>query len=123
MTPQQLTQWNDKFMKGWEARNPAKVMSLFDKRNLTYFESSLQSPVTSWDQVNELWQVVPTNQKEVKLWSEILACNDQYGIIHWKLERLLIPANKKQNVDGIFVVTLNKDGLCTYFNQWRTVAS
>lgn len=123
MTKDQLKKWNEKFMKGWEERNPEKVMALFDKEDLFYFESSIKPPVTKWEEVCKLWQVVPTNQKEVKLSSEIVACGEKYGVIHWKLKRFFIPLNKYQNVDGIFVVSLNEDSLCTYFNQWRTVAS
>jgi hypothetical protein len=66
--------------------------------------------------------VVPLNQKDVKLSSEILINNEKLGIIHWKLTRFFIPTSTTQNIDGIFVVSLNDKGLCTYFNQWRTVA-
>lgn len=123
MTLQQLKEWNNQFMQRWKERDPEKVMNLFDKQKLSYFESSVTPPVTNWEEVRKLWQVVPKNQKDIRLWSEIIACNEKFGIIHWKLKRFFIPANKEQNIDGIFLVSLNKNGLCTYFNQWRTVAS
>lgn len=122
MTQKQLYNWVNKFMKGWENQNPTEVMLLFDRIKLSYFESAVKPPITSWEKVNKLWQVVPNNQRNVKLTWKIVAFNNEFGIINWQLKRFFIPANKDQLVDGIFIVTLNSDGLCTYFNQWRSVA-
>ena len=122
MTEQELTKWLKRFTKGWEKQDPDQVMSLFDKTKLTYFESATKNPITSWDKVYELWKIIPINQKDIKLWSEILISDDKIGVIHWKLTRFFIPSNSIQNIDGIFTVSLNEKGLCTYFNQWRTVA-
>jgi len=91
---------DSKFMKGWKDRDPDRVMSLFDKSKLTYFESAVKPPVTNWSKVYELWKVVPNNQKDIKISSDIVASNNSFGVVHWTLSRFFIPTNTHQHIDG-----------------------
>jgi len=122
MSLKQLEQWTQKFMKSWKDRDPDRVMSLFDTSKLTYFESAVKPPMTNWNKVYDLWKVVPNNQKDIKISSDIVVSNNSFGVVHWTLSRFFIPTSTYQHIDGIFIISLNKKGLCTYFNQWRSVA-
>jgi hypothetical protein len=121
MTKQQCNAWMMKFGKAWCERNVEQVMSLFDKKHITYYESVFTPPVTSFERIKELWKVVPTNQKDVVFEHKIISCSRKQGIVNWKLSRIFIPTKEKQLIDGIFQISLNKKGLCTFFKQWRMV--
>lgn len=94
-------------------------MSLFSK-DVQYYESALGEPCASWEDVSKLWEVVPKNQKDITFDFEVVAVADDVGIANWQVTRTLVPSGTNQKIDGIFLVTLNKDGLCDLFKQWRT---
>ena len=66
-----------------------------------------------------LWGVVPTNQKDIALDFKVLATSGNTGVANWRMTRTLVPSGKRQRVDGIFLVTLENNGLCSLFKQWR----
>jgi hypothetical protein len=93
---------------------------LFSK-DCKYYEFAYGKPCKSWNDILKLWSVVPKNQKDVTFDFEILAVSDNTCIVNWGVSRTLIPSEKKQFIDGIFQISLNKEGLCNFFKQWRTV--
>ncbi len=119
MSEQQFDEWVTKYGKAWEALDPDAVMSLMDHDDLTYYESTFNEPTHDWDSVDKLWQVVPTNQKDVKFWHEILFYSKDKVVAHVKITRTMIPSNEMQDIDAAFVFGINDKGLCTYFRQWR----
>lgn len=121
MTKQQLDLWLSKFGQAWCDRNVERVMLLFDKDDITYYESVFNPPITSWDSVKKLWEVVPTNQKDITFTHEIILCSKNQGIVNWKVSRIFIPKNENQSIEGIFQISLNENGLCIFFKQWRMV--
>ena len=66
-----------------------------------------------------LWCVVADNQKDIDYKFEIVSCNENFCIINWQMTRTMTANNVKQEIDGIFQISVNKDGKCTYFKQWR----
>jgi len=111
--------WLKKFGESWSRRNP-KTASLFS-RDCKYYESALGEPCKSWDDIFKLWLVVPENQKDVAFNFQIIAFSDNTCAANWRVTRTLLPSKEKQIIDGIFQISLNKQGLCNYFKQWRTV--
>lgn len=110
-----------RFGKAWENLNPDEAMAQFSKEDLTYYESVFSQPLTSWEDVHRLWDIIPANQKNVKFKYEILITSENHSIIHWKVERFFVPINAMQKIDGVFEIKLDDRGLCIYFKQWRTV--
>jgi len=117
----QIHDWCTRFGHAWEKLDPNKVMAGFSQEELNYYESVFTRPYTSWKEAHKLWDVVPDNQKNVKFKFDILMTSQNHAVIHWEVERILIPQDKKQQIDGIFEIKLDSRGLCTYFKQWRTV--
>jgi len=60
-----------------------------------------------------------TNQKDIDYKFEIVSYNEDTCIINWQMTRTMTANNTKQEIDGIFQISLNEDGKCTYFKQWR----
>jgi hypothetical protein len=113
-----MEEWIKKLGEGWASLDPASVMELFDRENIKYYEEATDEPVTDWEGVKELWDVVPSNQKDVEFSSKIICQKDDYAIVNWQVTRYSINKKAKQLKDGIFEIRLNKSGKCIYFKQW-----
>jgi hypothetical protein len=112
--------WLSKLGEAWADLDPQKAANLFSK-DVEYYESALKSPCENWEQVFDLWKVIPINQKDVIFDFDIIIVSENLCIANWRVERILLPENTRQKIDGIFVFKLNDDGLCNYFKQWRTI--
>ena len=111
-------EWTYKFMESWKNLDGVKTTNLISE-DAKYYENPLDKPCQDRDEIKRLWEIVPTNQKDIIYSFDIIASNDEYTIINFKMERIFIPNNEKQYIDGIFQISLNKKGLCNYFKQWR----
>lgn len=114
MNKDQLNQWVSKLGKAWEDKNPKLIKEICAK-NIKYYETPFTKPYTNPEQVEELWQDVPKSQKNIKFQHKIISCNKNLGIVHWSAIFIRKKTNKKAHLDGIFLVSLNKKGLCTSF--------
>lgn len=112
--------WLTKLGKAWSKRDPKKAASLFSK-DCKYYESALGEPCKNWGDILKLWLVVRKNQNGVTFNFEVICFADNTCLANWKVKRILIPSKEKQLIDGIFQFSLNEQGLCNYFKQWRTV--
>jgi hypothetical protein len=120
MDNKQMHDWFKKLGEAWSERNPDKAADLFSK-DVKYYESAFDAPCQNWNKVLELWQAVPTNQKDVSFSFELVAVADNLGVANWKVARTLLPTNQRQMLDGIFIIKLNDEHRCNYFKQWRAV--
>lgn len=109
--------WIEKLKDAWVNRDPKATVQLFSN-NVKYYESVLEEPFESKEEVYELWKVVPSNQDNVSFEYKIISVPE--GIVNWKVKRTLLPSNKCQIIDGIFQIKLDSNGLCCFFKQWRT---
>ena len=112
--------WSKKHFKAWSERNPQEAALLFSK-DCEYYESVFEEPCKTWDDILRLWLVIPENQKDITYKFEIIAVKDNVGIVNWKMRRTLLPSLERQLIDGVYQISLNKEGLCSYFKQWRSV--
>lgn len=113
-------EWMKKFMDSWKALDGEKTTQWLAE-NVEYYETPDGKPCNSWEEVLALWIVVPNNQKDITYSFKVLCATENVGIINWRMTRVLITDNgdKKQKIDGIFEVSLDKDNKCNYFKQWR----
>lgn len=119
MTIQQIDEVISTFGEGWAAQKPDEVMRLVAREGLQYFESTFEEPTTNWDRVNELWQIVPHNQKDITWWHEILVQDGNKALAHVKVTRTMVPSGERQVIDAAFLFGFNDRGEITYFRQWR----
>jgi len=118
MTKKQLDNWLNKLGKAWEERDPQKAASLFT-RDVVYYESPFEKPCSSWKEVLNLWLEVPKNQKNIKFGYEVIMVLRNLGLAHWTASYSKIADNTEKHLDGVFLVSLNTKGLCTFFKQWE----
>lgn len=118
MLKEKYEKWTNEFMESWKKLDYEKTLSLLSK-DVEYYENPIDNPCSSFDEVIKLWEIVGDNQKDIDYKFEILSYTEDVCIINWQMNRTLLPSNKLQQIDGIFQIALNEDGLCKYFKQWR----
>lgn len=110
--------WTKEFMESWKELDWKRTLNTIAK-DCKYYENPIDEPCSSFDEIVKLWEVIEENQKDITYSYKIVAYNDDVAIINWQMKRTFIPTNSIQNIDGIFEVSLNEDGKCTSFKQWR----
>ena len=108
--------WTKEFMESWKELDWERTLKTLDE-NVKYYENPIDAPCNTFNDVINLWNVVADNQKEYKY--EIVSYNEDTCIINWQMTRTMTSNNTKQEIDGIFQVSVNDKGLCTFFKQWR----
>lgn len=120
MTKKQFDYWLKQLGRAWVEKNPQLIADIC-AQNVKYHETPFTKPYTSPAAVKKLWQEVPDLQKDIKFKYEILVVSKKFGIAQWQAEFTRIKQNKKAILDGIFLVELNRQGLCTLFKMWWVV--
>lgn len=110
--------WTKEFMESWKNLDWRRTLETLDK-DVAYYENPIDKPCTSFDEVIALWNVVADNQKDILYKYQIISYNEDICIINWQMTRTITKTNQIQEIDGIFEVSVNDDGKCTYFKQWR----
>ena len=110
--------WTKEFMEYGKELDRERTLKTLDKE-VKYYENPIDEPCKTFEDVINLWNVVADNQKDIDYKYEIVAYNNDTCIINWQMTRTMTANNTKQEIDGIFQISLNEDGKCTYFKQWR----
>ena len=110
--------WTKEFMESWKELDWKRTLKTLDK-NIEYCENPIDAPCKSFEDVISLWNVVADNQKNIDYKYEIILFDDKTCIINWQMTRTMTSDDSKQEIDGIFQISLNEEGLCTFFKQWR----
>ena len=109
--------WLDAYGCAWETRDPEAAVRLFT-REATYHETPFDEPVRGHTEILEYWSEGARSQEDVHFSYEILAVTEREGIAHWRANFRRVPSRTQVKLDGIFLVKLDADGLCTAFREW-----
>jgi len=109
--------WLDAYGRAWQSRDPEAAARLFTYY-ATYHETPFDEPIRGHEGILEYWSEVPRSQEDIRFSCEILAVTAETGIAHWKSAFTRLPSNAPVELDGIFLVKLDGDGLCTEFREW-----
>lgn len=106
--------WLDAMQSIWLNKNPNNIADILSK-NLEYFESPFEAPLTSIQEVVNVWQEVKNQHIDyVKI--EILDENNDTGTALWKFKEI----DKKEHI-GMYFIKLDSTGKCKYFRQcWNS---
>lgn len=110
--------WTKEFMESWKELDWKRTLKTLSNE-VEYYENPIDKPCENFDEVTSLWNVVADNQKNISYQYKIVAFNEETCIINWQMTRTMTKTDTKQEIDGIFQISLDKDGKCTYFKQWR----
>lgn len=118
MLKEKYEKWTKEFMESWKELDWKRTLETLDK-NVEYYENPIDKPCQNFEEVTNLWNVVEENQKDISYEFEIISYDENTCIINWQMNRTMTKSGAKQQIDGIFQVSINDEGKCTYFKQWR----
>lgn len=118
MTRENYENWTKEFMDSWKVLDWQRTLNTLSK-DVEYYENPIDNPCKNFEEVTNLWNVVADNQKDITYEFEIVLFNENTCIINWQMTRTMTKTNTKQEIDGIFQISLNNEGKCTFFKQWR----
>lgn len=110
--------WTKDFMESWKELDWKRTLETLSN-DVKYYENPIDEPCKNFDEVIALWNVVADNQKNISYTYKIISYDEDVCIINWQMTRTMTKTNQKQEIDGIFQISINDDGKCTYFKQWR----
>ncbi len=105
-------------MKSWKQLDWRRTIETLS-RDVKYYETPIDEPCKNFEEVINLWNVVEENQKDINYKYKIISFDENTCIINWQMTRTMTKNNVKQEIDGIFQISLNEEGKCIYFKQWR----
>ncbi len=115
---QNYEKWINEFMESWKELDWERTLKTLAE-DVQYYENPLDEPCATFEEVVNLWNVVADNQKDINYTYNILAYNEEMCIINWQMTRTMVKNEVKQEIDGVFLISLNENGKCTLFKQWR----
>ena len=110
--------WIKEFMESWKQLDYERTLKTLSN-DVKYYENPIDEPCKNFDEVINLWNVVSDNQKDIDYKYEIISFDDNVCIVNWQMTRTMTKTNTRQEIDGIFQISLDKEGKCIYFKQWR----
>ena len=110
--------WTKDFMESWKQLDWRRTLETLSK-DVKYYENPIDEPCKNFEEIVNLWNVVEENQKDINYKYEIISFDENVCIINRQMTRTMKITNIKQDIDGIFQISLNEEGKCSYFKQWR----
>jgi len=89
MTHADFDKWIASYGEAWSTLDVDAIMGMLDPDNLVYYYDPFQEPKRTLDEVKAMWQPVPTNQKDVTFWHEIIFADNDKVLAHIKVTRIL----------------------------------
>ncbi len=117
MDPRSFESWLDAYGRAWEGRDPEAAARLF-AGDAAYYETPFDEPARGREGIAEYWAGATGSQQDIRFSSEVLAIAEDRGIARWKVAFTRLSSNVPVELDGIFLVELDGDGLCTEFREW-----
>ncbi|MBI5621036.1 nuclear transport factor 2 family protein [Candidatus Gottesmanbacteria bacterium] len=117
MNRSQFSLWVKRLEEAWVKRDPDMAAGLC-ALNVKYYEDPFQAPFIGRIAVKKIWEEVPKTQRDIHFSHDVIAIVSQTGTAHWIASYTTISNGLRVELDGIFIVTLDKDGLCTEFHMW-----
>jgi len=110
-----LTGWLDAYRRAWEELDPDAAAALFTEDG-TYAWGPYEEPLRGREAIRARWAEVTESQSDVSFTSEALGTIDRGGVAHWNCKFKV--GDLGIELDGIFVVKLTDEGLCSEFLEW-----
>lgn len=112
-----FTAWLDRYKRAWEERDADQADDLFTE-DATYAETPYDPPKAGRAGIHDYWANIVLDQRDVRFDHEVLACNGDTGLAHWRASFRKLPDNELIEFDGIFSCAFADDGRVQRFREW-----
>src|SRR3954464_1958710 len=117
MTLDDLDRWLDVYGRAWERKDVDAFVGCFTP-DAVYAWGPFGEALRGHDTIRARTDEAVSQQENVRFGHESLAVTaDGRGIARWWVS-LDAPGASVVEIEGIFLVTLDDDGLCTDFREW-----
>ena len=118
MTLDELDRWLDAYGRAWERKDTAGFTGCFTDGAL-YAWGPWSEPLRGRDEIAARFDGAVATQENIQFGHEPLAITpDGRGIARWWVSTTAPDTGEAGQNEGIFLVTLAADGLCTEFREW-----
>ena len=109
--------WLERYKDAWENRDPDAAAALFAPAAL-YHETPFDPPKRGPDGVRAYWAGVTADQRDVVFRYDILSVSGSTAIAQWNARFKLASNGAQIELDGVFVLVFDAQGLCTSLREW-----
>ena len=118
MNPEALPEWLESYRRAWEGRDAEAVGKLFTE-DATYQETPFTQPMHGREAIREYWsRVVAAAQEQIRFGHEVLAITGATALAHWWASFVRVSSKTRVSLDGIFLLTFDRAGLCKELREW-----
>ena len=117
LTASTLEKWLAGYEHAWEGRDPAAAAELFTP-NAAYHEMPFEAPKAGRAGIREYWAEVTKDQRDIDFKSQVISVTGQTGVAHWSATFTAPSTGARVELDGVFVLTFDKDGRCSELREW-----
>jgi hypothetical protein len=113
----ELQEWIDAYGRAWETRDADAAAALFTT-GARYYETPYSEPFPGSAGVRDYWAGVTADQGDITFTSRTIAVTGRTGIAHWNTKLTVVSSGTPVELDGLFVLEIGEDGLCSSLREW-----
>lgn len=117
MTISELERWLGAYGEAWEKRDAEAVGLLFQDDAL-YFETPYAEPFQGREGIRNYWSTVTADQRDITFESKPIGVIDGTAIAQWSSKFTLASNGANVELNGVFFLEFNDQGLCTTLREW-----
>ena len=117
LTHEHFHQWMETYGRASAENDPFTSANLFAEK-AAYYEMPFAEPMIWREAIFQYWNKGAQNLKDKESSFEILAVNGNTCIARWQSKFTVIESGKRLELDCLFVVEFNEEGLCQTFREW-----
>ena len=118
MTLEELDRWLDVYGRAWERQDVDAFVACYAE-DAVYQWGPWGEPLRGHHEIRAATEKATAQQEDIQFGHEPLAITpDGRGIARWWVSIKQKGEDTIEENEGIFLVTLGEDGLCTDFREW-----
>jgi hypothetical protein len=118
VTLDELDRWLDTYGRAWERKDADAFTGCFTA-DAPYAWGPWDEPLRGRDEIRARFERATRRQQNVRFGHEPLAITpDGRGIARWWVSMDVPEDGVVEEDEGVFLVTLDGDGLCSEFREW-----
>jgi ketosteroid isomerase-like protein len=118
VTLDELDRWLGTYGRAWERKDADAFTGCFTDDAL-YAWGPWDKPLRGRDQIRDRFERATSRQQDVRFGHEPLAITpDGRGVARWWVSMNVPEDEVVEEDEGVFLVTLDGDGLCSEFREW-----
>jgi hypothetical protein len=117
MKSAEFANWLERYGQAWIKRDPKAAVELFAP-DARYYETPFDAPLVGLAGIWQYWQQVPQSQESISFQATPLAIANGSYIARWQAKFTRIPSGRRVELDGVFVLEFDSQGLCVELREW-----